>query len=115
MGLQDPCRLLGEIRQGVFLPDSTRSGRLVGRTELLTSEVAEELSSSMLAEPRTYRPQPFVLPDDTNLRRHKKLRTCHLIFLLVGRRCTDMYETADPNQRFDVSKCRQCFKSKLLA
>lgn len=144
-------RLLSEIRQGTFLPDSTRSGRLVGRTELLTTDVSEPLSASMpdwniiqikdessesehatscsssssdeesFVEPSTYRPQPFVLPENKNLWKHKKLRTCHLMqkghrnLVLCGRRCTEAYETAEPNQRFDVSKCRQCFKSKLLA
>ena len=145
-------KLLGEIRDGLFLPDSTRSGRLVGRAEPFASLPDHQLKEAMpdwnivhikdessdeeghcttcssssssdecVVEPVSYRPKPFVLPEDTVLWKHKKLKTCHLMFkehtkfFVCSRPCTEMYEEATPDQRFDVSKCRQCFKSKMIS
>ena len=78
-------------------------------------------SDECVVEPVSYRPKPFVLPEDTVLWKHKKLKTCHLMFkehtkfFVRSRPCTEMYEEATPDQRFDVSKCRQCFKSKVIS
>ena len=73
-----------------------------------------------IVEPKKV-PEPFALPRGTIMWKHKKFKTCHLMFehhtqvFLCNRTLSQMYERASPNQRFDVRKCRQCFKSKALA
>ena len=69
---------------------------------------------------KTCKPQEFVVPENCILWKHRKLKTCHLMFkehcktFLCSRPLSNMYEQVGNQQRFDVPKCRQCFKSKLL-
>ena len=69
---------------------------------------------------KTCKPQEFVVPENCTVWKHTKLKTCHLMFkehcktFLCSRPLSNMYEQVGHQQRFDVPKCRQCFKSKLL-
>ena len=69
---------------------------------------------------KTCKPQEFVVPENCTVWKHTKLKTCHLMFkehcktFLCSRPLSSMYEQVGHQQRFDVPKCRQCLKSKLL-
>ena len=52
--------------------------------------------------------------------KHKKLHTVHLalkgckLSFLCGRKIGQQHERTTGHQRFDVSQCRQCFRSRAL-
>ena len=166
-GASRPLRILmgvlGDIREGRFLPDSTRSGRFsseVGTafssgTDDRVIHVKEEKkavidvdgevvdvdsesdvpeqhpdeyfstsSSSSSGEDAVVRPAQETIElkvdESVEIWKHKKFHTVHLsargqnLSFLCGRKIGPQYSQAFGHQRFDVSRCRQCFHNRAV-
>eukprot|EP00435_Cladocopium_sp_Y103_P007613 s5414_g2.t1 len=87
----------------------------------LVSDYATTCSESSSGEEAVVMPKApnrvLLIPDDVDIWKHVKLRTVHLApkgnirVLSCGRKITDKFRKEGIDHRFDVIKCRPCFRT----
>ena len=92
-----------------------------GETIDLLSDYATTCSESSSGEEAVVMPKvpnrTLLIPDDVDIWKHIKLRTVHLApkgnirVLSCGRKITDRFAKEGIDHRFDVIKCRPCFRT----
>ena len=119
----EPWILVENVEEGVKqeTTDVIDGSELNGETIDLVSEYATTCSESSSGDEAVVLPKApnrtLLIPEDVDIWKHVKLRTVHLApkgnirVLSCGRRITDKFRKEGIDHRFDVIKCKPCFRT----